>query len=330
MGSIRWTSAKLGLFTAVTLVVTYWLASVIGNFNFFETSYTIQAEFSDATGLLRGDVVKAAGVDVGRVQEIHIEDGIAVVEMELEEGTQIPTTIGAQIRFRNLIGQRMITLVPTNGEPSTELLENGDRIMLADTDPAFDLTVLFNGLRPLIRSTSAEDINIVTGALTTALSGRSKDVEAFLGHVADISDSLAAKDQQLSALLDNVNVVATDLAGRDEQLQRTLANVNDFLGDLDASKTELAEALVTLDDAATRLDRIVARNDSNIQAEVRDLAVILDAVDDNRAELRASLRALPELMVAVERVNSYGEWGMIYLVHACKDDLESCGRRGRL
>jgi hypothetical protein len=57
--------------------------------------------------------------------------------------------------------------------------------------------------------------------------------------------------------------------------------------------------------------------------------VILDAVDDKRGDLRAVLRGLPEMMVAVERVNSYGEWGMIYLVHACKDDFDICGSRGQ-
>ena len=35
----------------------------------------ITAELTDASGLLRGDVVKAAGVTVGRVEEIGIRDG---------------------------------------------------------------------------------------------------------------------------------------------------------------------------------------------------------------------------------------------------------------
>ncbi|MGH2808775.1 MAG: MCE family protein [Actinomycetota bacterium] len=329
MQSIRWTSIKLGIFTLVTLVVTYWLASIIGNLSPFSTSYTIEAEFSDATGLLNGDVVKAAGVDVGRVENIRISNGIAIVTMELEEEAQVPASVGAQIRFRNLIGQRMITLVPRDGAAREGLLADGDKILLADTDPAFDLTVLFNGLRPVIRSTSPEDINIVTTAVTQALKGRSGDVEAFLAHVADISDSLASKDRQLTELLDNANVLTTDLAGRDQQLRTTLSSLNEFLAELDASKGELSEALVTLDVAATRLNRIVERNDENISAEVKDLAVILDAVDDKRGDLRAVLRGLPEMLVAVERVNSYGEWGMIYLVHACKDDFDTCGSRGQ-
>lgn len=325
--SFRWTAVKLGIFTVVTAIVTVWLASIIGNFSPFTSSYQIRAEFSDATGLLVGDVVKAAGVDVGRVSDIDLDDGLAIVTIELDEGTEIPADVSAHIRFRNLIGQRMIALVQ-EGETS-QILRDGDQILLANTDPAFDLTVLFNGLRPLIRSTSPRDINIVSHAVTQALEGRTRDVAAFLDHVTVISETIASKDEQLGSLLKNVNVVTEDLAGRDAQLRATLADINDFFGDLDETRAELDAALVILDDAAGRLRRLVDRNSENIQVELRDLSTILDAVNDKRADLRAAVRALPEMLVAVERVNSYGEWGMLHIVNVCKDDNGGCGRRAR-
>jgi phospholipid/cholesterol/gamma-HCH transport system substrate-binding protein len=328
MASLRWTTIKLMIFTAVTIVVTVQLASVIGNFRFFSSPYQVTAEFSDASGLLKGDVVKAAGVTVGRVKEIHIDKGLALVTMAIDEGTEIPLEVDAHIRFRNLVGQRMVTLVATDGTPSTELLKDGDRIDLSHTQPAFDLTVLFNGLRPLIRSTNPADINIVTKAVTQALSGRSDEVEGILSSIADVSDTLASRDVQLSELLDNLNVVTADLAGRDDQLTRTLGNMNSFLSDVAASRGDLEQALVTLDDAATRFGRIIDSNDANIKAELDDLATILDAVNDKRADLRAALKALPGFLVGVERVNTYGQWANLHLIHVCKDDQGVCGTRG--
>ena len=326
--SFRGTAIKLTLFTIVTMIVTVWLASIIGNFSPFSTSYEVQAEFSDATGLLVGDVVKASGVDVGRVSDIRLHEGLAIVTLDLEEGAEIPANVTTHIRFRNLVGQRMITFVQ-DGPATGDVLEDGDRILLEDTDPAFDLTALFNGLRPLIRSTSPKDINIVSEAVSRALEGRTREVADFLDHVAAISNMLASKDQQLAGLLGDVNIITEDLAGRDAQLRATLTDIDDFFGDLDETRQELSEALVTLDDAAGRIRRLVNENDENIRVELRDLATILDAVDDRRAELRSAIRNLPEMLVAVERVNSYGEWGMLHLVHACKDDLGDCGRNGR-
>ncbi len=95
------------------------------------------------------------------------------MDLSLDEGTQIPRGVGAEVRYRNLVGQRMVTLVETDSSESG-FLSDGDSIPLERTKPAFDLSVLFNGLRPLIRSTDPEDINIVTREVVAALKGRGK------------------------------------------------------------------------------------------------------------------------------------------------------------
>lgn len=324
---MRWVSIKLFLFTSVTVVVTLWLASIIGNFGFFSSPYALQAEFSDATGLLRGDVVKVAGVTIGRVDDIRIEHGLAVVTMSIDEGTELPRGMRAEIRFRNLVGQRMISMKEPAGS-NAGTLSGGDRIPLEDTDPAFDLTVLFDGLRPLIRSTNPADINLVTRAVVDALGGRSAQVEDLLANLTTVSDVLASRDREIDVLLENVDVVTRDLAGRDVQLQRTLANVDSFLSDVSASRDDLSAALAVLDDAATRFDRIIRENDTLLRGELKDLETIFDAVDDKRDELRGAIAALPRMLAGVERVNSYGQWANLHLIHVCKDDLGTCGKRG--
>jgi phospholipid/cholesterol/gamma-HCH transport system substrate-binding protein len=326
-GSVRWTAIKLLMFTIVTIIVTTWLAMIIGNFRLFSSPYQVSAEFTDATGVLQGDVVKAAGVTIGRVGAIEIDQGVAVVTMTINEGTEIPAGVGAEIRFRNLVGQRMITLVSGPDDAGVGLLEPDDVIPLERTAPAFDLSALFNGLRPLIRSTNPADINLVSRELVKALRGRGDEVEAILGNTAALSETLASKDEEIGVLLDSVNQVAGDLASRDAQLRTTLGSLNDFLGDLAASKDDLSAALLTLDDAATRFNRIIEKNDENIEVELEDLATIFDAVDDKREDLKGAIRALPEFLIAAERVSSYGQWGNLHVIDVCKDDLGTCGKR---
>lgn len=328
MSPLRWAALKLAAFTAVTVVVTVWLASIIGNYQLFSSPYEIRAEFSDATGLLNGDVVKAAGVTVGRVNEIRIRNGMAVVTMAIDQDARIPDDVGAQIRFRNLIGQRLVKLVQPEDTTASGLLEDGDLIALDKTEPAFDLSDLFNGLRPLIRSTNPHDINVVAREVTAALRGRGGDVAGLLTNVSEISETLASRDRQLSTLLDGLNIVTRDLAGRDEQLERTLGHIDRFFKKVLANRRDLAVALVSLEDAATRIERIVDRNDENIEVELKSLAAILDVVERRRADLESVVRSLPEMLVAVERVTGYGEWTNIHLIDLCKDDFGVCGTRG--
>ncbi len=323
----RWTAVKLGIFTIVTLIITSWLAAIIGNFQFFSSPYTITAEFEDATGLLQGDVIKAAGVTIGRVEKIRVEDGLAIVEMSIEEGTELPAGIAAEVRFRNLIGQRMIALVEDTEGAASGILQGGALIPLEQTKPAFDLSVLFNGLRPLIRSTRPEDINIVTGEVLAALKGREDVTADLFTNLADISDTLASKDEELDVLLDGVNAVTSNLSTRDAQLRASLADLGSFLTDLSASREQLGQALVNLDVAANKLGQIVRDNDERIEGEIDDLAVLLDAIDDRRGDLRKIVRRLPDFLTAVQRVTNYGEWGNQHLINVCKDDFGTCGQR---
>lgn len=326
MKSIRWTAVKLGLFTAVTVVVTALLAAVIGNFQFFSHPYEIQAEFTDATGLLTGDVVKAAGVVVGRVSNVEIDDGIALVTLSIDDDVELPAGLYAQIRYRNLVGQRQVNLVG-RAASNDDLTEPGTRIPLSRTEPALDLSVLFNGLRPLIRSTSPHDINVVTHSLLTAFRGRSDEVETVIGNLDVLSRTVASRNSQVTSLLRDLNTVTSDLSTRGGELGRTLANLNSLLGQIDASKDDLAAALDNLNDAAVVLRRVVAKNDGNIRAEVGDIATLVDAVNDKRKALRGAIEELPVMLAAVERVTTYGQWTNIQLVTVCKDDSGRCGSR---
>jgi phospholipid/cholesterol/gamma-HCH transport system substrate-binding protein len=328
MDSVRWTGIKLALFTAFTVAITFWLAAIIGNYRPFSAPYEVRAQFTDVTGLLVGDLVKAAGVNVGRVNAIDVDDGMAVVTIAMDEGVELPDNVEAEVRFRNLIGQRMITLVPPE-IASGGLLDANNVIPLDRTSPAFDLTELFNGLRPLIRSTSPRDINIVARTLTKILQGRNDEIESLLTNVSDVSDTISSEDQALSQLLDGLNTVSEDLASRDQQLEVTLTSINKFFAKILANRKALRLALASLDDAAVRLDRIVRRNDDNIKIELKSLRQILAVVDAKRADLRGAVRSLPEFLQAIERGTGYGQWAQVHLIHACKDDTGSCGKRGR-
>lgn len=325
---LKLTSLKLFLFTGVTIVVTVWLASIIGNFQLFSQPYQVTAEFSDASGLLVGDQVKASGVTIGRVDEIKVRNGLAVVTMSIDQDVDLPRDVDAQIRFRNLIGQRMVAFVQPDDSSTAELMRDEDLIPLDRTRPAFDLSELFNGLRPLIRSTSPHDINVVSQTLTEVLQGRTGEIESLLTNVSEISEVIASKDQELNTLLDGLNVVSEDLAGRDRQLEATLTDINRFFTKVSRNKRALASAFVNLEDAATRLDSLVRTNDKNIESQVKSLAGILDVVNRHRTDLRSIVRSLPEMLVAVERVTGYGEWTNIHLIDVCKDDFGLCGTRG--
>ncbi|MDP2773437.1 MAG: MlaD family protein, partial [Nocardioides sp.] len=148
---------KLTIFIVITTLLTGVLAVTIGNLSFGATR-EYRAEFVDATGVVQGDDVRVAGVKVGSVKGIEIIDrNRALVTFDVAESTLLTEATHAAIRYRNLVGQRYISLSQEIG--GSEKLEEGDTIPAAQTSPALDLTVLFNGFKPLFQALSPDDIN---------------------------------------------------------------------------------------------------------------------------------------------------------------------------
>src|SRR5436305_12473296 len=103
---------KLLIFVAVCTVLTAYLAFTIGNIRLFQHTYKLTATFDDATGLLSADNVKVAGVVVGKVDSVKIDQGRAQVAFSVNDSVKVPSDSQVAIRWRNLIGERYLYIYP--------------------------------------------------------------------------------------------------------------------------------------------------------------------------------------------------------------------------
>src|SRR5438045_7014827 len=146
------TIIKLLAFFAVCAPFTGYLAFTIGNIHLFEHAYKLTASFDDATGLLKDDNVKVAGVVVGKVGSVKINQGRANVEFSVKDSVKVPTDSSVAIRWRNLIGQRYLYVYPGNG---STVLRGGDRVQ--KTRSVVDVGELFNRLGPIVKAIDPKD-----------------------------------------------------------------------------------------------------------------------------------------------------------------------------
>ncbi len=104
------------------------------------TGYELQAVFANSGGIKSGSAVMIAGVEVGRVKAVSLEDYQARVVLTLPEEVRIQEDAIASIKTKGLIGEKYIEISPGGSE---RLLEPGERIR--DTQPAVDLEQLISG-----------------------------------------------------------------------------------------------------------------------------------------------------------------------------------------
>ena len=196
-------AVRLGIFVLVTTMATALLAITIGNISFGATK-SYKAVFSDATGVVKGDDIRIAGVKVGTVQGVEIVNrDQAVVEFDVDEQHRLTESIQATIRYRNLVGQRYIAL--TQGPGGAGVLREGATIPLERTQPALDLTVLFNGFKPLFAALSPGDVNKLAYEIIQVFQGEGGTLESLLGRTASVTSTLAARDELIGDLISNLN-----------------------------------------------------------------------------------------------------------------------------
>lgn len=311
----RGVALKLGLFAAFTGFVTIVLASIIGNFSPFRARYPIAAVFDDVTGLLSGDPVTLAGVTIGKVNGAHVERGYAVVDMSIDKAVKLPKTTRVEVRYRNLIGLRVVNLDPQDGQPP--YLKEHDRIPLAQTQGPLDLDNVFNNLKPLLTGINASDLNTLSKALVVSFANHKDDIDAVLSDTATFFGTLAGKGDQLGSLIDNVATVATAAADERAQLERLLSALATVTGTLAGNDDELGRILTNLDVVTGDLGRLIKNNRSGLEQDLDDVAEVLGIVLDHQADLVQILNHLDDQLRGTLRAMSYGEWGNLYVYALC-------------
>jgi phospholipid/cholesterol/gamma-HCH transport system substrate-binding protein len=128
----------VGLFLAIGIGCLAWLSIKLARKEFFaRNGYAVQAAFSNGSGLRRGTPVLIAGVEIGRVESVRLEDYEAKVRMVVQQGVILQGDTIASIKTKGLIGEKYIELTP--GASDKTIKPGG---VIRETQPAMDLEAL--------------------------------------------------------------------------------------------------------------------------------------------------------------------------------------------
>jgi phospholipid/cholesterol/gamma-HCH transport system substrate-binding protein len=303
---------RLVIFAVVTTLFTGVLVMTIGNVS-FGTTQQYRAVFVDATGVVSGDDVRVSGVKVGTVDDVEIASGDrARVIFSVDEEIRLDTATHAAIRYRNLVGQRYLTLTQ---EGSGEELDEGDEIPVGRTSPALDLTVLFNGFKPLFQALSPDDINKLSYEVVQVFQGEGGTVESLLASTASVTSTLAERDRLIGDLLDNLDYVLDHVADREEELTDLITSFRTLVGGLKADRKAILDSLDGISDLSVETASLVQGLRAPLVADIKELRTVAGNIDRNKAELDRVLQVLPVKLNKLGRTSEYGSWTNLYLCH---------------
>jgi len=302
---------KLMVFVLVTSLATGVLVILIGNFT-FASSRDYKAVFSDATGVVRGDDIRIAGVKVGSVKEVEIVDrDRAMVTFSVADSSVVTESSTANIRYRNLVGQRYISL--TQGVGSLERLPADATIPLERTEPALDLTVLFNGFKPLFTALSPADINKLSAEVVATFQGEGGTLTGLLQSTASLTNELADRDRIIGEVITNLNSVLETLADRDDQLNGLITDFRDLMRGLAADREAILGSLDSISALANETSDLAVGIREPLVEDVKQLRRFTANLNEGRGEIDRSLQILPIKLEKIGRTAVNGSFFNFYL-----------------
>ena len=130
----------VGLFLIAGIICLGYLSIKLGRMEVLcGEGYDVYALFSNSGGLKKGSSVMIAGVEVGRIKDISLEDYQARVVMNVAAAIKIQEDAIASIKTRGLIGEKFVEITPGASEKT---VPPGGRIR--ETQPPIDFEQLIS------------------------------------------------------------------------------------------------------------------------------------------------------------------------------------------
>jgi phospholipid/cholesterol/gamma-HCH transport system substrate-binding protein len=132
----------VGLFMIIGFCAFGYLALQLGEVPFLTSSstYIINAEFDNVSGIKKGASVQVAGVVVGSVAKVTLgEDEVALLALQIDKDLKVPTDSMASVKSQGIIGDKFIQL-SLGGEE--ENFQPGE--ILRDTESSLDIESLIS------------------------------------------------------------------------------------------------------------------------------------------------------------------------------------------
>jgi virulence factor Mce-like protein len=310
---VRTTSAavKLIIFAVIATLFTAILAVTISNTQFVATN-KYRLIFTDAAGVIPGDEVRIAGVRVGEVDSIKLYHGdLAQVTVKVLKSERLPRSTQAQLRYRDLMGQRYVSLTQGSGQGG-DLPPNGV-IPKEQTTPALDLTALFNGFRPLLRAIKPQDVNQLSYEIIQVLQGEGGTVNGLLAHVSSLTQTLGNRDEVISRVIENLDKVIGTIDDRDQEVSTLITDLRSLVSGLAGDRKAIGDSLVSVNQLIGATNGLLTQARPPLKQDIAQLGKLSKVLADNGDDLNKAFAALPTNFTLLDRVASYGSFFNFYL-----------------
>jgi phospholipid/cholesterol/gamma-HCH transport system substrate-binding protein len=251
--------AVMALFLLGSGIAAYILANQRLRFPLIEDKpFVVKVELANAQAVQpgQGQTVRSAGVEIGKIGDVELEDGVAVVDMELEPRYDgyVREDATALLRTKTGLKDMFVELDPGEGQP----LEENERVQLANTAPDIDPDEILSALDTDTRAY----LKLLVSGAGKGLEGHGNDLRETFRRFSPlhrdlnrVTEAVADRRANLRRLIHNYSLLVEELGGKDEELTR-LVRASEAVFDSFAAEDENVSAFVAKLPSSLRATRV--------------------------------------------------------------------------
>jgi phospholipid/cholesterol/gamma-HCH transport system substrate-binding protein len=254
--------------------------------DFFE----IDAELTTAQAVTpgQGQTVNVAGVEVGEISAVRLDDGKAIVTLRLEDFDTVYRDASALLRPKTGLKDMVLELDP--GTSAAGRMREGERIPVSQTLPDVNLDEILSALDADTR----DYVQLLVGAGAQGLGGNEaaladtiRRFEPTARDLRRISELQAKRRRNIKRVVHNLSLLLDELGGRDAQLAQFVESSNQVFGAFARQDASLRAALAELPDALRETEDALGET----QELASELGPTLQQLRPGARALAPSLRA---------------------------------------
>lgn len=266
-------AARVGAFTVAMLIAAYLIYRFVSKTEGSKGGYTVFARMHDASGIAKHSQVRVAGIGVGHIESIRLEQGKARIDIKIRPDVPLYDDATAIKSSSSLLGEYYLAIAP--GSEGKRQLQDGDEIK-----NVIEATSTDQILREV--SSIAEKVNRVAEALANSVGSEQgqRNMQDTLKNLAEVTDALnqtvrenrdsirnilvniegitAKGAPEVERILDNVRIVTEEVRGlvsKDAEGKAGSGEVREIVEKVNRASSDLERTLNNLEKVTGRLER---------------------------------------------------------------------------
>lgn len=232
----------------------------------------------DASGLIKKSPARVAGIRVGIIEDIYLQNGMARINLLVKSDVELSKSSKVEIRPNGILGDKHIEIIP--GNPDDPKLEDKDQILHVEDHASIDRLV--------------NEVSKITGSLSK-----------IADNIKDATDGDDSKP--LGKIVKNLEILTTDMAeiinGKRDELDQTIDNIHEITENLNQMFSDKSE-----NGLVNNWNRTLHRVD-NILNNIDGIASKINNGEGTIGRLINDETTVEEINTAVSGINNFLDAG---------------------